>query len=181
MNVALRSCEHCGGAIPNPSAKRFCSYSCRGKVLGKLQPSMHPPFRERWERSFIKRGDDECWPWTGTTTPAGYGQISVSGRKRTMATRVSWEIHHGTTWPAGLLALHSCDNPGCVNPRHIRPGTQRENIHDCLERGRHPASNADRCKNGHIYTAETTYLGYGYRSCRICMNARSRRAYASRK
>jgi DNA-directed RNA polymerase specialized sigma subunit len=38
--------------------------------------------------------------------------------------------------PAGLLVLHSCDQPACVNPLHLRIGTQRENVEDAARRGR---------------------------------------------
>lgn len=34
-----------------------------------------------------------------------------------------------------MQALHSCDNPPCVNPHHLRWGTNRENALDRAERG----------------------------------------------
>jgi len=36
----------------------------------------------------------------------------------------------------GLQAIHSCDNPSCVNPDHIRSGTGKENMADCVARDR---------------------------------------------
>jgi DNA invertase Pin-like site-specific DNA recombinase len=38
--------------------------------------------------------------------------------------------------PEGLFVLHSCDNPPCCNPAHLRAGTQKENIEDAVERDR---------------------------------------------
>lgn len=52
-----------------------------------------------------------------------------------LAHRVSYELHHGPI-PQGALILHSCDNPGCVNPAHLRAGTQSENILEAFAKGR---------------------------------------------
>lgn len=47
----------------------------------------------------------------------------------------SW-IEAGNAIPEGMFLLHSCDNRPCVRPSHLRVGTQRDNIHDALLRGR---------------------------------------------
>jgi hypothetical protein len=36
----------------------------------------------------------------------------------------------------GLFVLHSCDNPPCCNPRHLRVGTWADNTADMVERDR---------------------------------------------
>ena len=86
-----------------------------------------------------RRGADECWPWLGTHNHKGYGHIvrrRVSGRRYYKATHVSWSIRHCQPFPADKMACHSCDNPSCVNPDHIWPGTAAENAADMLKKGR---------------------------------------------
>lgn len=65
---------------------------------------------------------------------AGYVLINRNGR-RTLLSRMVCERRHG---PLGKLgALHSCDNPACINPDHLRPGTQKDNVADMRSRNRH--------------------------------------------
>ena len=89
---------------------------------------------ERYWRRVIRPSDDVCWDWRGTKTNRGYGMTCEAGRKL-MVHRVSWEIHHGPI-PAGMVVMHTCDNPPCSNPRHLRLGTQRDNIHDMHQKKR---------------------------------------------
>lgn len=51
------------------------------------------------------------------------------------AHRLSHELHTGPI-PDGLHVLHSCDNPPCVNPGHLRVGTRSENLSESVARGR---------------------------------------------
>ncbi len=79
---------------------------------------------------------DQCWNWTSTKLPAGYGMIKADrSRKNLYAHRVSWEIHNGSI-PDGLFVLHDCDNPSCVRPDHLFLGTQLDNMQDCVSKGR---------------------------------------------
>lgn len=86
------------------------------------------------------RGPDECWEWTGARhgkpdrDGRRYGVVKRGGRPRS-AHRFAYEDTVGPI-PAGLHILHSCDNPSCCNPAHLRPGTDRDNARDALTRGR---------------------------------------------
>lgn len=90
---------------------------------------------EKAERRFWKRvtKTEGCWLWEGTIR-GGYGSLQVS-RIRTMAHRYSWSLKFGEI-PKGAQILHKCDNPLCVNPDHLFPGTQGENIADMIEKDR---------------------------------------------
>lgn len=78
--------------------------------------------------------DSGCWEWKGAKTTSGYGRMKVNNQAW-MAHRYSYTIHKGDIGP-GLLVLHSCDNPCCINPEHLSVGTQKDNMADCKAKGR---------------------------------------------
>lgn len=91
---------------------------------------------DRFEAKFVKGAKDECWIWQASDNGAGYGMIWDQNRKRRLlATRVSYELYTGPLTDADLV-LHSCDNPSCVNPNHLRIGTYKQNVADMDARRR---------------------------------------------
>lgn len=86
-----------------------------------------------WEK-VDRRGPDECWPWLGARNDHNYGTIKIR-RRTNMATRVAWELQVGPV-PKGLWLLHHCDNPPCVNARHLFLGTNADNMRDMISKGR---------------------------------------------
>jgi hypothetical protein len=79
------------------------------------------------------RNENLCWIWKGSTAK-GYGQIKIGGEVL-RAHRVSCEIANGPLAP-GEHVLHSCDNPLCVNFKHLRTGTHQDNMTDKKDRNR---------------------------------------------
>ncbi len=79
---------------------------------------------------------DGCWLWLGSKMNAGYGKINFSG-KRWLVHRMAYMLTYGPI-PEGKLVLHRCDNRLCVNPAHLYAGTHFDNVHDMMERQRHP-------------------------------------------
>jgi len=127
-----------------------------------------------------RRSDNGCIEWTGARLPTGYGLFSLDGRMQ-RAHRVSYELSFGPI-PDGLHILHSCDNPPCVNPAHLRPGTRTENMQDKAERGRNVNTNKTHCPQGHGYTSDNTSIDSdGRRHCRICRREQGRAFLARRR
>lgn len=78
----------------------------------------------------------ECWEWTGGKERDGYGQFRLPNGHRQAAHRYAWEWEHGEPVPTGLVVMHKCDNPGCVNPDHLQVGTHADNMQDRNGKGR---------------------------------------------
>lgn len=92
--------------------------------------------------AFVERRPFQCWPWTGALDTGGYGVFTeqIGGRNVMLRShRFMFELVFGPLEP-GQLVLHSCDNPPCVNPMHIRAGTHKDNERDKILRGRRRVS-----------------------------------------
>ena len=86
-----------------------------------------------WEKVDI-RGEDDCWEWQASRGVKGYGFFRTEYSNS--AHRVSYLFAYGEI-PDGLQINHHCDNPPCVNPKHIYAGTAKDNTADMLKRSRH--------------------------------------------
>ena len=100
---------------------------CRGAKL-----------REEQLRRYTVNPDTECWEFTGKLGQDGYGKLKRNGAT-VRAHRVFYEAFVGPI-PPGRLVCHKCDNPKCVNPKHLFCGTQLDNERDKDSKGRRPPS-----------------------------------------
>ena len=98
--------------------------------------------------------DTPCWRFRSPNSDIEYGRITVNG-KRHSAHRISYELYKGAI-PEGLLIRHRCDNRFCVNPDHLEAGTPKDNMQDCLDRGRHNPPRGSR--NGRSKLDDATVL-----------------------
>lgn len=100
--------------------------------------TMHPDTINRFWQKVNKT--DNCWLWTASKRHKGYGAFVwaddegriIQGR----AHRFAWIILVGAI-PRGMMVLHKCDNPACVNPAHLFLGTNQDNVNDMMRKGRH--------------------------------------------
>lgn len=77
---------------------------------------------------------DDCMPWPFGKYKNGYGMVAIK-QVKFYAHRLSYIIVHGSI-PTGKRILHSCDNPPCFNPRHLRSGSAKDNTQDAIARKR---------------------------------------------
>lgn len=88
-------------------------------------------------QKYVKVSESGCHEWIGSLDAYGYGQLNIN-RRPAKAHRIAWELANGPV-PEGMSILHRCDNPQCVNPEHLFPGTQSDNMKDAARKGRmHP-------------------------------------------
>ena len=143
---------------------------------GELRESGKVFLREVLQEQTEYEPEKGCWIFSGGyIAGGGYHQLVWMGQ-RVQAHRFAYELWRGSI-PIGMFILHSCDVPACINPDHLRIGTQRDNMRDKVGRGRHVNTQADKthCPQGHEYTPENVYLFENRRYCRACHQLYSRR------
>ena len=116
----------------------------------------------------------DCWEWTGSLAPNGYGVVTVKIKGKWFnrgAHRVVWTTLCGPI-PGNLPLDHLCRVHACVNPDHLEPVSAAVNI----RRGMSPAvisARRNACHRGHAYTPQNLYIEMnGKRHCRTCQQIR---------
>jgi len=108
-------CAECGKIFIRKRGQKVCSLRC--KLLN--------------EKTISSSG---CWI-APVLMGKGYGSICFDGKKSQYSHRVSYEEFKGKI-PLGMSVCHQCDVPSCYNPDHLFLGTQKENVHDGIKKGR---------------------------------------------
>ena len=132
----MRKCRHCVSIWK----KHWRKYGKR--ITPEITEQL---LRERfWQFINICTHGDECpyccWPWNGRRNRDGYGVVTYH-KTTTIASRAIFELWHKKRIKTGICICHYCDNPICVNPAHLWPGTIADNNRDCNEKGRRVITN----------------------------------------
>lgn len=116
-----------------------------------------------------------CWEWTGSTNGCGYGRLYANppSRKSTAAHRVMYEMVRGEI-PNGLTLDHLCRNRLCINPQHLEPVTNRENVLRGIGISAHNKRKTHCCRGHELSGHNLIPNSNDGRDCRTCKVARNR-------
>ena len=135
------------------------------------------PMIDRFIASFSVDEKTGYWLWHKAINDSGYALISVSHSVMIRAHRFSYEHFVGKI-PEGLDIDHICRVRNCVNPKHLRPLTHRDNIL-CGKNVMATNSQKTHCPKGHPYNAENTAMrrlsgrNHPFRRCKVCDRERA--------
>lgn len=115
--------------------------------MSKSEANKIRDLQTRFWNKIDRRKADECWLWTGFRNKQGYGHFQIN--KQAVKAHRQMLVFCGVPIE-GLVVMHLCDNPSCVNPAHLRAARQIENIKDCLSKGRRKYARGEKHINHKI-------------------------------
>ena len=136
------------------------------------------PTKEEKFNYLMSRGlktDSGCIEFQGSRSKDGYGCINFGKEGR--AHRLAWVLA-GNTIPAGMIVCHHCDNPPCMNPDHLFIGTDADNTHDSMKKGRFHKAKGEKNGLSKLTADQVRYIRETYNSNRV--NVRIKRGTLQR-
>ncbi len=130
-------CEICHSCYSTPNG--LIAHIIKTEKISKDEYlNIHPDIKDKiilYLKTFLKNkykidNKTGCWNWCGRIDDDGYGVYNTD-----RAHRLFYEMYIGII-PDKFLICHKCDNPQCVNPGHLYPGTVQDNMNDMKDRGR---------------------------------------------
>lgn len=116
-----------------PRCRRCGELPTRFKYAGPKVQDIDERF---WRFVDTSGGPDACWPWIGGAARNGYGVFGTRGTALVVASRFIVERTTGVQLKDDEVVMHLCDNPPCVNVRHLRVGNYSLNAQDAVRKGR---------------------------------------------
>lgn len=113
--------------------------------------------------SMVDKGPG-CWNFRGPRVNFGYGQFRQD-HLCIAAHRLAYILSVGPI-PAGKLVCHTCDNPPCVNPLHLFPGTGKDNMDDMVAKGRWRGPVGSRVHQSKLTEAQASEIRKRYTGAR---------------
>lgn len=101
-----------------------------------------------------------CLLWLGYPDEQGYGKLHHACRFY-RATHIAWLLAGNVAPEKGQLLMHTCDNPACVEVRHLRIGTNVDNMRDMQIKAR-GTRNKNGLPRGVRITAAGTFQAVAY-------------------
>ena len=159
-----RICQYCCSPFFTKNRKTFhCSSSCGQRHKNGLGPKLFDPAKDAppkpkkqpvglldadyqaWFWSQVDKSDT-CWRWIGQLDHRGYG-IARRRNGTCAAHRQSWMMANGSIGNDDtgktLVVRHQCRPKCCINPDHLKLGTNLDNIRDRMIADRELARDRD--------------------------------------
>ncbi len=140
MKTGSKTCLHCGAEFFRDTRcthaywarAKYCSRSCFSQTIKTNADVRRAPIETEFAKHFEK--GDGCWEWNWLKDKDGYGLFPYA-KVMYRAPKIALALD-GRPAANGQYACHTCDNPGCVRPSHLYPGTPLQNSADAKSRNR---------------------------------------------
>lgn len=132
-----------------------CPHCGKSLTEDREEINLEPRDIERFWK-YVQKQENGCWLFA---IGERYGRMTIRRRSQ-VAHIISWRIHRGAV-PKGHVVMHNCptgDNPRCVNPDHLKTGTQTENMQDMVQKGRCNAPRGERNNMAKFTADQVLYI-----------------------